>query len=44
MLDDISLVTGSNLILSQDGASPHNGIVVRNYLNERIENCWIGII
>lgn len=42
MLEEVDLNTRNRLWLQQDGASPHWTIIVRNYLNERFNNRWIG--
>lgn len=43
MLDDLPLVTLRNLRwFQQDGAGPHNARNVRQYLDERFPDSWIG--
>lgn len=43
MLDNLDLRTLRNLRWFQhDGAAPHNSLIVRNYLDERFPDCWIG--
>lgn len=43
MLDNLSLETIRNLIyFQQDGAGPHNAIVVRDILDRRFPGSWIG--
>lgn len=42
MLDDVPLALYRNLYYQQDGAPPHYGRQVREYLTERFGNQWIG--
>ena len=42
LLEDIDLETRQNLWYQQDEAPPHFRLTVREYLNERFEDRWIG--
>jgi hypothetical protein len=41
-MDDIPLKIGNNVFFQQDGASAHNAIVVREYLQNKFGNRWMG--
>lgn len=42
LLEDLPLETRLNMWFQQDGAPPHNGNNVTNYLNETFPDKWIG--
>lgn len=41
-IEDVPLHIRHNMILQQDGAPPHNAIIVTNYLNTAYPGRWIG--
>lgn len=41
-LDELPLQYRHNLKLQLDGSPIHNALLIRNWLNEHFENCWIG--
>jgi len=42
MLDDILLTVRQNVIFQQDGVLAHNAHIVRDYLNAKFKNRWLG--
>jgi hypothetical protein len=42
-MDDIPLEIRNNVFFQQDGAPAHNAIVVREYLQNKFGNRWMGI-
>jgi len=42
MFEDVLLAMRENLYFQQDGAPPHNAIIVLQYLNEMSPKRWIG--
>ncbi|XP_076246520.1 histone-lysine N-methyltransferase SETMAR-like [Calliopsis andreniformis] len=42
LLEDVPLNVRQQMLLQQDGAPPHFGQQVRQYLNQRFEGRWIG--
>jgi hypothetical protein len=42
MLENVPLNIWENLFFQQDGAPAHNSIVVRQYLNDKFGDNWMG--
>lgn len=42
MIDDLPLSLTTDLYFQQDGAPPHYAVQVRQYLNDKFGNKWIG--
>lgn len=41
-IEELPLATCQNMYFQQDGAPPHNALLVTNYLNNEYHNNWIG--